>query len=307
MDTRSPNLNSCSELSIQTSEPFIGSAAQTNRFLLLENNAAWGAKALAESNIPDSVKRVLIDFQKTNPLIKVLLVHRPQTIGSNQLRLFMVSITDQAQITLEFSLDKYEDLLDLDFLDIFDHPARYTPKNWGEPLLLVCTNGRRDPCCSRLGLPVYLTLNDATKESPVPLVWQCSHVGGHRFAANLLVLPQGLLYGRVNPHSALKILRATQAGQIYLPNLRGRTAYPPAAQAAEAALLQTLDQTALDTLQLKQVERVDEQSWVISFLERSSDQLFHLGVQTKTSSQNIFESCQLDKTTAIISYVVSQL
>ena len=63
-----------------------------------------------------------------------------------------------------------------------------------DPLVLVCGHGRRDACCARLGRPLYDAL---LPELAAESLWLSSHQGGHRFAPNLLWLPDGLLFGRV--------------------------------------------------------------------------------------------------------------
>jgi hypothetical protein len=65
-------------------------------------------------------------------------------------------------------------------------------------------------------------------------VWETSHLGGDRFAANVLVLPSGLLYGRVLPFAAAEFVAAAEAGEVVGALLRGRVGLPPAAQAAVA-------------------------------------------------------------------------
>ena len=53
---------------------------------------------------------------------------------------------------------------------------------WDEPVFLVCTHGKRNVCCARLGVPLAQAL--ATRHPGQ--VWETTHVGGHRFAANLV-------------------------------------------------------------------------------------------------------------------------
>ena len=65
-------------------------------------------------------------------------------------------------------------------------------------------------------------------------MWECSHVGGDRFAANVLVLPSGLLYGRVLPFAAPEFVAAAEAGEVVGALLRGRIGLVPVAQAALA-------------------------------------------------------------------------
>jgi hypothetical protein len=67
-------------------------------------------------------------------------------------------------------------------------------------------------------------------------VWESTHVGGDRFAGNLIAFPHGLVFGRVEPERGAGIVRAYAGGRIELDRYRGRTSQPFAAQAAEVAL-----------------------------------------------------------------------
>ena len=59
-----------------------------------------------------------------------------------------------------------------------------------------------------------------------------SHVGGDRFAPNVVVLPQGLYYGRVSAAGAASIVEAHERSEVVVEHLRGRAAFRPAVQAA---------------------------------------------------------------------------
>jgi hypothetical protein len=107
---------------------------------------------------------------------------------------------------------------------------------------LVCTNGARDPCCAIRGPAVVAAL---AREQP-GRVYECSHLGGHRFAANLLVLPDGLCFGRLDARAALALVEELEAGCLPLAHLRGRTALTPERQAAEILVRAELGLTRLD-------------------------------------------------------------
>ena len=114
-----------------------------------------------------------------------------------------------------------------------------------QPLVLVCTNGRRDVCCAKLGAPVA----QALAQQDGLEVWQTTHLGGHRFAATLLQLPEGLCYGRLEPHEAPALAEAIRGGRVYrLDRLRGRTALSEPAQAAEAIWRERSGRLELDAL-----------------------------------------------------------
>ncbi len=98
-----------------------------------------------------------------------------------------------------------------------------------DPVFLVCAHGRHDPCCAVRGRPVAAALGSRYATA----TWECSHVGGDRFAANLVVLPHGLYYGRLSPETALEVARAYGEGHVVPRWLRGRAALSPAAQAAQ--------------------------------------------------------------------------
>ena len=60
---------------------------------------------------------------------------------------------------------------------------------------------------------------------------------------NLLVLPHGLYYGRLDPPSAIAVAGSHLAGQLDLDHLRGRSGLPMPVQAAEVALRRQLGET----------------------------------------------------------------
>jgi hypothetical protein len=110
----------------------------------------------------------------------------------------------------------------------------------------VCTHGRHDACCAELGRPVVAAL---AAQHPAH-TWEVSHIGGDRFAANLLVLPQGLYYGRVTPADAPAVAATHLRGQLHLDLLRGRSGFPFPVQVAELAVRRETGDTGLDAVRL---------------------------------------------------------
>lgn len=115
-----------------------------------------------------------------------------------------------------------------------------------EPLLCVCTHGRHDACCAELGRPVVAAL---AADHPAE-TWEVSHIGGDRFAGNLLILPEGLYYGRVDAASAIVVADSHLAGNLDLDHLRGRSSYAMPVQFAELALRRHLGERRHDALSL---------------------------------------------------------
>ncbi|MFI0486081.1 sucrase ferredoxin [Actinomadura sp. 9N215] len=98
-----------------------------------------------------------------------------------------------------------------------------------EPVFLVCTHGRRNACCARTGAPLARALTARF----VDLVWETTHVGGDRFAANLVCLPHGLCYGNLGETDAVAAANAYLRGEVVLDRLRGRAGTSEPAQAVE--------------------------------------------------------------------------
>lgn len=100
------------------------------------------------------------------------------------------------------------------------------------PVLLVCTNAKRDRCCALTGRPLAAAL--AARGRPV---WECSHTGGHRFAPTGVVLPFGQSLARMTPDLAEQALDAAACGRFAIGTLneehdRGVSWLSPVEQAA---------------------------------------------------------------------------
>ena len=127
------------------------------------------------------------------------------------------------------------------------------PVDWqpyGDPLWLVCTNGRRDLCCAELGRPVTSSLAGRWPEE----TWETTHLGGHRFSATLLALPSGITLGRLDPDSAVDACVAIEAGRVPVPLTRGRAGQPGRAQVAELHLRRELRIDRIEDLVVVGVE-----------------------------------------------------
>jgi hypothetical protein len=100
---------------------------------------------------------------------------------------------------------------------------------WRDPVFLVCTHAKRSACCARFGAPLAQALAGRHPGQ----VWESTHVGGHRFAANLVILPHGLYYGPVGVDVAGRAIDAYQRGAVAVERYRGRAGQPRAVQEAE--------------------------------------------------------------------------
>ncbi len=135
------------------------------------------------------------------------------------------------------------------------------------PLFIICTHGKHDPCCARYGRPLYEGLRDEAEED---WVWQTTHIGGDRFAGNLVCLPEGVYYGRADRVDAAGILDEHLAGRVSLDHYRGRSIYPFAVQAAERAVREETGLTGIHDVVLRRTEQ-DGERWHVTFLAGGSE------------------------------------
>jgi len=98
-------------------------------------------------------------------------------------------------------------------------------------IIAVCAHGRHDECCATRGRSVAALLAERDPEA----VWECSHIGGDRFAATMLLFPHGINYGRADTFDARQMVDEYRAGRVVLPGLRGRSAFRFLVQAAQDA------------------------------------------------------------------------
>jgi hypothetical protein len=152
---------------------------------------------------------------------------------------FVVRATERDREVRRLDLGATGDLADVDLAvdgDLTD-----------AQLVLVCGHGMRDACCALRGSAVHGAL--AAHLAPDDL-WLSSHQGGHRFAANVLLLPAGIHLGRLDPRGAPRVVGDALAGRIELEHYRGRTAYSPREQAAERAVREAAGLVSLSDVSL---------------------------------------------------------
>ena len=289
----------CSTLSKQVGETLFATATPTRVYFLLEYRGNWEEKAVEESLIPESVKAHLTGFVKALPAARLLLIRGH---SSNQPGLHLFIIDNSQKTQYEFLLERYEDVLKLDLAAVLAHEPDYQVNQRQGTLFLVCTNSRRDACCGKFGVAVYNALSKAVQHNPDWEVWQVSHVGGHRFAANVLALPQGLLYGRIQLPDVPAFVEAHRQNRMLLERLRGSTAYSAAAQAAEYYLRLETGAVGLDAFHLLDEQAISEEKWQVRFAAQDNGAIHNLTIALEKTDAKVFESCTQDKTTTIKNY-----
>ncbi len=229
----------CSLRSLAAGESLAGTASTIRHWLLIEHPGPWGRDGLLDARLPAGLGRELRQLEHRTGA-RVLLIRKPDRLpeyGDNTL--------------ICFAVDTREAWLGSAVLDRIDDAAHLDPRERrsfggdraGAPVFVVCTHGRRDPCCAERGRPLAEAAAAAGREA----VWESTHVGGDRFAANLVVFPHGLYFGRVEPEEVADLMHAYREETIApLHRYRGRSSNAFHVQAADLAVRDHLGLDRID-------------------------------------------------------------
>ena len=230
------------------------------RWVLLEQPGPWGNDALTESRLP---KQVALELKKRfhDAGVRLILIRRGARFARAGRRCYFVRTKERDPYVAQATIDGPEALLDIDLVHVTDGAMVPGVARHVDPLFLVCTHGRHDACCSIRG-------NQASRVAcaePGYTAWESSHIGGDRFAANLVCFPHGVYYGRVAPDEVVTLMRSYRRGVLSVPHYRGRSCYTFAVQAAEHFVRVESGLIGVEDLRLLESTRVDERLLEVVF------------------------------------------
>ncbi len=243
----------CSEVARDSGESLTATASRIDTWLLVEYRGRWDRDLLAGSVLSEPLKEHLRATLAQLPHSRLLFIKRPERRGPRRRMLFVASSKPGKERLHALEFEDHDDLLALDLVALARGKEPAVPVD--HPLVVVCTHGKRDRCCARYGQPLY----DALRRDFDPAwAWQSTHVGGDRFAANMVVLPEGLYFGWVEEDDLGGILGEHDRGRIRLKRYRGRSTYPFPVQAAERAVRAKTRSRGIDDVVFAGAERQGE-------------------------------------------------
>ncbi|WP_019855093.1 sucrase ferredoxin [Actinopolyspora mortivallis] len=263
----------CAAWSETLDEPMAGTAPVATSWLCLEQPGPWGHDALLRSHLDPELGRCLAERASAHG-VRIQLIRstgrHPDTGGKFSRTVYLAHTTPGASWLRGTELTAPEQLLDLDFAAFAagEHGGWGTPRT--EPVLLVCTNGRRDRCCALRGRALLEQLAGRHDGQ----LWETTHLGGHRFAPTAVVLPTGYGYGRLDPHTVDAVLADAAVGKVATTHCRGRCALSHPAQVAELAVREATGERGEDALRVRarspegvSLEHRDGRSWQVDLDE----------------------------------------
>lgn len=218
----------CADAARRRGDPIVGTAPHGSVWVLIEYRGSWPVNGFDGLDLePETKALVYSGAQALRARVLLIRRHgrrRPEGPGRWAV-LRYESSGAYRQRWGTWSRD--EDLAEI-------AEALKAPGELGRPpVVLVCAHGQHDTCCAVRGRPVGRALSERWPD----LVWECTHVGGDRFAANVVVAPDGVYYGGLGAGSSVTAVEGHLADRIQAAHLRGYTDLFPPQQAAVAALL----------------------------------------------------------------------
>lgn len=235
--------------------PAWGTAAVAAFFVALEQRGPWGHSAFTRSGL-DPVVGASLENGCADAGGRALLIRAPGRAASEPDRQVYVSggMCQGRPWLLGGRIEAPEDVLRIPFAAVAagDRDAvlaalpALSPVT--ESVLLVCAHSKRDVCCAVRGRPVAAH----AAERHGGRAWECSHTGGHRFAATAVLLPSGATLARLDDdltHAALAAPADALAPALLRPRLlRGLAHLSLVEQAADAYVRERTGTTGVNAL-----------------------------------------------------------
>lgn len=223
-------------------------ASAGSSWLLLELDGGWGPSVFLQSHSsldPDLGRAIVRRAEAAGMRIAAIRRHG-RRVEARRWRWFVAKSLVGEEALFHGEVDGARDYLDL---DLSGADGTLTEG----PVVAVCAHGRHDQCCAVRGRAAVAAISAEYPE----FTWECSHLGGDRFAATMLILPEGLCYGRVDSTDAAGLVRLYLDGRLDDRFLRGRTSVPHAVQAAQHFAREAYGDDRIDSLHPVTVENAE--------------------------------------------------
>ncbi|MFC6705943.1 sucrase ferredoxin [Flexivirga alba] len=236
----------CAAEAVARGDRQAGTAARAHGWVVIEHPGPWPFGGFAELDLSAEVKHVVRHAAQAAGM-RILLIRRHGRQIADREGVWGVLRYD-AKGDHRQEWGTWSDESDLPQIAA----AIERPGSTGlPPVLLVCTHGVHDACCAIRGRPVARALSEKWPND----TWECSHVGGDRYAANVLVAPDGIYFGEVAPDEAIEAVALLRGGLVAADHLRGYTDLAAPAQYAVAEVLRRFGPAGRHAIQVTSATR----------------------------------------------------
>ncbi len=284
----------CSDRSIERADPLLGTGGRGERWFLVEIDGAWGAHAFLQSRIdPDIARRLVRRIEGAG--MRPLAIRRTGRRADERRRQswWRWAIVDTRRGSESVRWDVVRDPADLLEVPLDGSVGVLS----SDPVICVCTHARHDQCCAVKGRPVVGALAKAFPRE----TWECSHLGGDRFAATMILFPHGLYYGRVPADAAVPIVESYRAGTVEPHWFRGRSSLSNVAQAAESYAREMVGDDGVRSFTVLSEQRTDD-GWRVELDHRHRPVVVDL---VETLSEPLLSTCGATREAPVRQFALS--
>ena len=253
----------CSTTSRAAGVPLAGTAPQAPAWLVLEQRIPWAARALESERLDADLRSLLGSLPVT-----VLFARRQDVAGPER---YWYSAADATSGLVSGYVSEL-----VDVLSAGGPLATLASTLPVDPVLFVCANAKRDVCCAIESKPLLAQLSERAD------VWQCTHIGGHRFAPTALLLPTAMVYGRLTAEVAVAALDFASRDEIETTHARGCSWLTSLEQIADIHVRRRYQITCANSLTFEAsdadtstpqvtVRHADGRSWQVLLQRRKSE------------------------------------
>ncbi|MEU6059312.1 sucrase ferredoxin [Streptomyces sp. NPDC047097] len=288
----------CAEAARVRGDALAGTAPYGSVWILIEHRGGWPANGFDGLDLEPGVKaRVYAAAAALRARMLLIRRHGRRTTSSSPPRWAVLRQYADGEHRQHWGTWRRDEDLG-EIVEALDTPGE---PGW-PPVVLVCAHGTHDTCCAVRGRPVGRALSERWPE----LVWECTHVGGDRFAANVVVAPDGVYYGNLDGPTAVTAVGEHLAGRIHGDHLRGYTDLVPPQQAALAAVLRHAGPAGRHDYAIEETVR-DHDRWYIRVTGRLTGlSTFEVEVRSHRTPPNRL-TCRGLHAASSVSYEVTAL
>ncbi len=277
----------CSDFSLKQHEDTAGSAPSWDRMLIFTLASPWASKIENSLYFPEKLRMLMKnkvnieglriqcifpdDDYAQNGISKVLFYQKSINNGY---------VNDYNKTEFDIPISELNVMIPEIINGKFNTKVLSQSKHTRD--LFVCTHGNRDACCGTQGFVIYEKLKKMFRDNSNVRIWRISHLGGHRFAPNLLDMPQGRIWARFDEEEVLSIIQSKMDSEIVNKCYRGLISLDSAfEQVLEQKLFSYYGSEWIDrTLKSYIVSEIDTRSALVN-LEVKDNNLFSAKVSVK--------------------------
>src|SRR5690349_1982929 len=284
----------CSEAAAERGDPRLGTAPPQHDWLLVEHPAPWPVTAPFGADLPSELVQEL-----GHPGVRTLFVRRHGRAGAPHR-----THGPRRWFSLRGGEVRTGHWTAPDDLRACADPEAGRPHDG--PLVLVCTHGVHDVCCAVTGRPVAAALTERWPDA----TFECSHVGGDRFAPNVLVLPDLACFAGMPPELAVPVIGAHLAGRTDPQWLRGVAGLHPAEQVAVGTVLERFgpgSSTDLRPTVVDQVGTFGDGRWTVEVHDHGRGRRFRVVVDGGREETAARLTCRAVRETRALTWAVASV